>query len=74
MDLRRTKLIPKHVPYPTTYPAKGINTEEQVPARTAILRVTGGCYFWQFSFFDGDQTVYSFKPDDSETIPPSYSP
>ena len=73
MDLRRTKLIPKYVPYPTTYPAKGINTEEQVPARTAILRVTGGCYFWQFSFFDGDQTGVYFKPDDSETIPPSYS-
>ena len=73
MDLRSTKIIPKYVPYPTTYPAKGINTEEQVPSKTAIFRVTGGCYFWQFSLFDGDQTGVYYKPDDSETIPPSYS-
>ena len=73
MDLRRTKIIPKYVPYPTTFPAKGINTEEQVPSKTAIFRVTGGCYFWQFSLFDGDSTGVYYKPDDSETIPPSYS-
>ena len=73
MDLRRTKIIPKYVPYPTTFPAKGINTEEQVPSKTAIFRVTGGCYFWQFSLFDGDPTGVYYKPDDSETIPPSYS-
>ena len=73
MDLRRTKIIPKYVPYPTTYPAKGINTEEQVPGESAIFRVTGGCYFWQFSLFDGDSTGVYFKPDSSETIPASYS-
>ena len=32
-DLRRTKIIPKYVPYPTIYAAKNINTEEQVPEK-----------------------------------------
>ena len=72
-DLRRTKIIPKYVPYPTTYAAKGINTEEQVPARTAIFKVTGGTYFWQFSFFDGAEEGVYFKPDSVETLPPKYS-
>jgi hypothetical protein len=28
-------------------------------SRTALFRITGGCYFWQFSIFDGDpQGVY----------------
>ena len=72
-DLRRTKIIPKYVPYPTTYAAKGINTEEQVPARTAIFKVTGGTYFWQFSFFDGAEEGVYFKPDSVETLAPKYS-
>jgi len=72
-DLRRTKIIPKYVPYPTTYAAKGINTEAQVPARTAIFKVTGGTYFWQFSFFDGAEEGVYFKPDSVETLPPKYS-
>ena len=72
-DLRRTKIIPKYVPYPTTYAAKGINTEEQVPARTAIFKVTGGTYFWQFSFFDGAEEGVYFKPDSSDTLAPKYS-
>ena len=72
-DLRRTKIIPKYVPYPTTYPAKGINTEDQVPPRTAIFKVTGGTYFWQFSFFDGAEEGVYFKPDSTETIAPKFS-
>ena len=72
-DLRRTKIIPKYVPYPTTFPAKGINTEDQVPPRTAIFKVTGGTYFWQFSFFDGAEEGVYFKPDSVETLPPKYS-
>ena len=72
-DLRRTKIIPKYVPYPTTYAAKGINTEEQVPSRSAIFKVTGGTYFWQFSFFDGAEEGVYFKPDSVETLPPKYS-
>jgi len=72
-DLRRTKIIPKYVPYPTIYAAKNINTEDQVPSACNIFSVTGGCYFWQFSFFDGDDTGVYFRPDSTETIPPSYS-
>ena len=72
-DLRRTKVIPKYVPYPTIYAAKGINTEDQVPPRTSIFRVTGGTYFWQFSFFDGAEEGVYFKPDSTETLAPKYS-
>ncbi len=72
-DLRRTKIIPKYVPYPTTYAAKGINTEAQIPPRTAIFKVTGGTYFWQFSFFDGAEEGVYFKPDSTETLAPKYS-
>ena len=72
-DLRRTKIIPKYVPYPTTFPSKGINTESQVPPRTAIFKVTGGTYFWQFSFFDGAEEGVYFKPDSVETLAPKFS-
>ena len=72
-DLRRTKIIPKYVPYPTTYPAQGINTEAQVPPRTAIFKVTGGTYFWQFSFFDGAEEGVYFKPDSVTTLAPKFS-
>ena len=40
MDLRKTKIIPRYVPDPT-------NAEIE---RSAIFRVTGACYFWQFLF------------------------
>jgi len=72
-DLRRTKVRPKYVPYPTVFAAKGINTEEQSPHSTAIFKVTGGTYFWQFSFFDGAEEGVYFKPDSIETISPKYS-
>ena len=50
LDLRKTKIRPKYVPSPTND-----NIE-----RSAIFRVTGACYLWQFSIFDGDPngTVY----------------
>ena len=72
-DLRRTKIIPKYVPYPTTFPAKDINNESQVPPRTAIFKVTGGTYFWQFSFFDGAEEGVYFKPNSVETLAPKFS-
>ena len=46
LDLRKTRIRPKYVPNPT---------DPDVP-NTAIFRVTGLCYFWQFSFFDGDES------------------
>ena len=55
---------------PHTYSAatSGIQGTLQVPfeddnTRTALFRITGGCYFWQFSIFDGDTNgVYNSSP------------
>jgi len=57
LDLRKTKIRPTYVPNPTQSNA--------VAPPTAIFRITGACYFWQFSFFDADQnsTVYTHKSD-----------
>ena len=41
LDLRKTKIRPKYAPDPTN---DSIET-------SAIFRVTGSCYFWQFSIF-----------------------
>ena len=51
LDLRKTKIIPKYVPNPT---------DPSVP-NSAIFRITGACYFWQFSVFDGkeNELVYT---------------
>ena len=51
LDLRKTKIRPKYVPNPT---------DENVP-RSAMFRVTGNCFFWNFSFFDANstETVYT---------------
>ena len=55
LDLRKTKVRPKYVPNPT---------DPNVPS-SAIFRITGACYFWQFTFFDGDETglVYTDPSD-----------
>ena len=55
LDLRKTKLRPKYVPNPT----------DPNVDNSAIFRITGGCYFWQFSMFDGDQNsiVYTDSSD-----------
>ena len=64
MDLRKTKLRPLYVPDPT---AGAI-------ARSAIFRITGGCYFWQFSFFDGPSSgVYTDPAQPAASSPPTYS-
>ena len=64
MDLRKTKIKPLYVPDPA---AGAID-------RSAIFRVTGGCYFWQFSFFDGPNSgVYKDPAQPSASSPPSYS-
>ena len=64
MDLRKTKIRPLYVPDP----AAGAIT------RSAIFRITGGCYFWQFSFFDGPSTgVYKDPAQPSASSPPTFS-
>jgi len=59
LDLRKTKIRPKYVPNPT---------KSAVPD-SAIFRITGACYFWQFSIFDGDEfgKVYFDHQDFSES-------
>ena len=64
MDLRKTKLRPLYVPDPSSGSIE----------RSAIFRVTGGCYFWQFSFFDGPNTgVYTDPAQPTASTPPTYS-
>ena len=53
LDLRKTKIRPLYVPNPDVL--------DSVIPRSAIFRVTGGCYFWQFSLFDANQAVYYSK-------------
>ncbi len=55
LDLRKTKIRPLYVPNPTDDNVKN----------TAIFRITGACYFWQFTFFDGDEAglVYTDPSD-----------
>ena len=55
LDLRKTKLRPKYVPNPTDSALKD----------SCIFRITGGCYFWQFTIFDGneDTLVYTDPTD-----------
>jgi hypothetical protein len=67
LDLRKTKIRPKYVPNPT----------DSSVGNSAIFRITGGCYFWQFSIFDADlsSTVY-VNPDNftgSNIVTPSFS-
>ena len=55
LDLRKTKIRPKYVPNPT---------DSNAPT-SAIFRITGACYFWQFSIFDGNELglVYTDPTD-----------
>jgi hypothetical protein len=70
-DLRRTKITPKYVPYPTVQGSLGITAaNEPVPA--GMFKLTGGCYFWQMSFFDGDNTGVYYR-DDLAQIAPNFS-
>ena len=50
LDLRKTKIRPKYVPNPT----------DSTASASALFRLTGTCYFWQFSIFDGDESGLVF--------------
>jgi len=58
MDLRKTKIRPIYVPNPTDHSVDN----------TAIFRITGTCYFWQFTIFDGNENgvVFTDPRDISE--------
>jgi len=63
LDLRKTKIRPSYVPDPTN---------DNIP-RSAIFRVTGGCYFWQFSLFDADPNGKSYIDYTSNQFVPNFS-
>jgi hypothetical protein len=63
LDLRKTKIRPKYVPNPTNS-----NID-----RSTIFRVTGGCYFWQFSMFDADPNGVCYVDYTSNTFVPNFS-
>ena len=62
LDLRKTKIRPLYVPDP----------EDTTVERSALFRVTGGCYFWQFSMFDANQEVF-YNLNYSQKKNPAYS-
>ena len=63
MDLRKTKIRPKYVP----------NPENTNIGRSAVFRVTGGCYFWQFTILDADPNGLCFKDYTTNTYVPNFS-
>ena len=70
MDLRKTRVRPRYVPNPA---------DDSID-RTSIFKVTGACYFWQFSLFDalptsdvsGNGGVYS-DPSSTSIVNSNYS-
>ena len=63
LDLRKTKVRPKYVPSPTN---------DDI-GRSCIFRVTGGCYLWQFSMFDGDANGKVYKDYTQNEFVPNFS-
>ena len=63
LDLRKTKVRPKFVPDPT----------DNSVSRSAIFRLTGGSYLWQFSIFDGDPKGSVYKNYTTNRFSPNFS-
>ena len=63
LDLRKTKIRPKYVPDP-----QNSNID-----KTALFRVTGACYLWQFSIFDGDPNGVVYKDYTKNKFVPNFS-
>ena len=63
LDLRKTKIRPKYVPNPTN---------DQIE-KAALFRVTGECYFWQFSMFDGDPNGKVYLDYTANEFVPNFS-
>jgi hypothetical protein len=63
LDLRKTKIRPKYVP----------NPENDQIERSCVFRVTGGCYFWQFSIFDSDPNDICYKDYTTNIFVPNFS-
>jgi len=63
LDLRKTKIRPKYIPDP-----ENSNIE-----RSAIFRVTGTCYLWQFTIFDADPNGNCYKSYLDDLYVPNFS-
>ena len=63
MDLRKTKIRPKFVP----------NPEDNTINTTCLFRVTGTCYFYQFTFFDADPNSNIYKDYGVSKFVPNFS-
>ena len=63
MDLRKTRIRPKYVPDP----------ENDQIERSAVFRVTGSCYFWQFSILDADPNDVCYKDYTTNQFVPIFS-
>ena len=63
MDLRKTTIRPRYVP----------NPENDNIERSAIFRLTGSCYLWQFTIFDGSPNSFIYKDYTNNTFIPNFS-
>jgi hypothetical protein len=63
LDLRKTKIRPKYIPNP-------VNDNIE---RSALFRITGGCYLWQFSMFDADPNGQCYLDYTTNTFVPNFS-
>ena len=63
MDLRKTVIRPLYVP----------NPENDSIERSALFRVTGGCYFWQFTVLDAPPTGTCYKDYTENKFVPNFS-
>ena len=62
-DLRKTKIRPLYVP----------NPENDNIERSALFRLTGGCYLFQFSMFDADPNGLAYKDYTTAQFVPNFS-
>ena len=63
MDVRKTKIRPLYIPNPD-------NSDIE---RSAIFRMTGGSYFWQFSILDGNPNGKIYKDYTEAQFVPNFS-
>ena len=63
LDLRKTKIRPTYVP----------NPENDNIETSAIFRVTGACYLWQFSVFDANPNGRVYKDYTLNQFVPNFS-
>ena len=62
-DIKKTKIRPYYVPSPT-------NTDIE---RSAIFRITGGCYIANFSILDADPNGFAYDDYTNIRVDPNYS-